>query len=230
MELGKAVSYIFQDKRWPTKLLIGWLVSLVPILNFAFTGYVTKTINNVEKKQDEPLPEWDDFGKKFALGFYMWVASIIYAIPVILLSFIFIVPVAIAGNGNISDTMGAVIAGTGALVTCLIVLYALALSLFLPAMNINLGRKETFGSVFEIGEFLRIFRTNSGDYLVAWIMTLVWAIVIGFVASILIAGLSIIPCIGWVAGFLIAALVGVAIPLVYAHLFGQVAAKDTLAA
>lgn len=230
MELGKSVTYIFQDKRWPTKLLIGWLVSLVPILNFAFTGYVTQTIRNVEQRMDDPMPEWDDFGKKFVLGFYIWLAGIVYAIPIILISIIFVVPVAIAGEGNVSDTMGTIMAGTGLVVSCVIILYSLALSLLLPAANINLARKETLGSVFEIGEFFRIFRANTGDYLVAWIMTLVWSIVIGVVAGLLVAVLLIIPCIGWIAAFLIGAVVSVAVPLVYAHLFGQVAAKDTLAA
>lgn len=230
MELGKSVTYIFQDKRWPTKLLIGWLVSLVPILNFAFTGYVTQTIRNVEQRMDDPMPEWDDFGKKFVLGFFIWLAGIVYAIPIILISIIFVVPVAIAGEGNVSDTMGTIMAGTGLVVSCVIILYSLALSLLLPAANINLARKETLGSVFEIGEFFRIFRANTGDYLVAWIMTLVWSIVIGVVAGLLVAVLLIIPCIGWIAAFLIGAVVSVAVPLVYAHLFGQVAAKDTLAA
>lgn len=230
MELGKSVTYIFQDKRWPTKLLIGWLVSLVPILNFAFTGYVTQTIRNVEQRMDDPMPEWDDFGKKFVLGFYIWLAGIVYAIPIILISIIFVVPVAIAGEGNVSDTMGTIMAGTGLVVSCVIILYSLALSLLLPAANINLARKETLGSVFEIGEFFRIFRANTGDYLVAWIMTLVWSIVIGVIAGLLVAVLLVIPCIGWIAAFLIGAVVSVAVPLVYAHLFGQVAAKDTLAA
>ena len=76
MDVTKSITYIFQDKRWFTKLLIGWLVSLVPILNFAFTGYSTETIKNVENKREFPLPEWDDFGKKFVLGFYMWIAGL----------------------------------------------------------------------------------------------------------------------------------------------------------
>jgi hypothetical protein len=228
MELGQAFTYIFKDKRWFSKLLVGWLVSIVPILNFAFTGYVTQTIRNVEGKLEEPLPEWDDFGKKFVLGFFMWLAGIVYALPVILLSIIFFVPVAIAGNSQSSDTWAALLTGAGILVGCIMLLYGLALSLFLPAMNINLARKGTVGSVFEIGEFIKIFRANTGDYLVAWIMTIVWAVVIGFVGGLLITVLAIIPCIGWIVAFVLGGLIGVIIPVVYAHLFGQVAAKQSL--
>jgi hypothetical protein len=225
MEIGKSFTYIFQDKRWFSKLLIGWLVSLVPILNFAFTGYITETIRNVETTREEPLPEWDEFGRKFVLGFYMWVAGIVYSLPIILLSLIFLVPVIVTSNGEMSDTFSGLMAGTTIIFTCISLIYVLALTLFLPALNINLARKGTFGSVFEIGEFFRIFRANTGDYLVAWIMTIVWAVVIGFIGGLLITALALIPCIGWIAAFILGALLGVVIPLVYAHLFGQVAAK-----
>jgi hypothetical protein len=225
MELGKSFTYIFQDKRWPTKLLLGWLVSIVPILNFAFTGYIPQTIRNVEGKMEEPLPEWDDFGKKFVLGFFLWVAGIIYSIPIIIVASLSIIPLALAGNSS-SDVVGALVAGTGVVVACLIIIYGLLLSLLLPALNINLARKGTFGSVFQIGEFFRIFRSHTGDYLVAWIMTLVWSIAIGVVGGLLIAFLMIIPCIGWILGFIVGGLITIIPMLVYAHLFGQVAAKD----
>jgi len=228
MELGKAFTYIFQDKRWFGKLIIGWLVSIVPILNFAFTGYVTHTIRNVEADQPEPLPEWDDFGQKFVLGFYLWVAGLIYALPILILAFIFIVPVIVASSGNTSDTIGSIIAGTGVLVGCIVFIYALALSFLMPALNINLARKSSFGSMFQFSEFFRIVRQNSGDYIVAWLMTIVWSIVIGLVGGLLVTVLLIIPCLGWIAGFILGGLMGVIVPVVYAHLFGQVAAKDKL--
>jgi hypothetical protein len=229
MDIGKSVTYFFQDKRWFSKLLIGWLVNLVPILNFAFTGYVTETIRNVETNMEDPLPEWDGFGEKFVLGFFVWLAGIVYSIPLIILSIIFIIPAAVAGNEQNSNAVTGILAGTTIVFACIAIIYALALTLFLPAMNINLARKRTIGSVFEIGEFFRIFRVNTGDYLVAWIMSLVWGIVIGVIGGLLITFLLIIPCVGWIAAFIIGALMTVAIPLIYAHLFGQVAAKDTLA-
>jgi len=225
MELGKSFTYIFQDKRWLTKVLVGWLVSLVPILNFAFTGFVTQTIRNVEQKLEDPMPEWDDFGKKFMLGFYMWVAGVVYALPLILLSLIFVIPAAVAGDSN-SDVVTSLFAGTAVVFSCLAFIYGLALTLFMPAMNINLARKETFGSVFEVGQFLKIFRANTGDYLIAWIMTIVWSIVISLVLGVIIVLLSWTICIPWV----LAGMIGVIIPLVYAHLFGQVAARELNAA
>ncbi len=226
MDVTKSITYIFQDKRWFTKLLIGWLVSLVPILNFAFTGYSTETIKNVENKREFPLPEWDDFGKKFVLGFYMWIAGLVYALPILILTSLFIIPILFTSNGDMGDAAGAIIGGSALVYTCIVGLYGLALTLFLPALNINLARKGTLGSCFALSEIIRIFSRNSGDYLLSWLMTVVWAVAILTAVSIITPFLILIPCIGWIAAFMLGGLAGVAIPLVYAHLFGQVAARE----
>jgi hypothetical protein len=220
----KSLTYMFEDRRWISKLLLGYLVSLVPILNFALTGYVTQTIQNVERKRPELLPEWDEFGKFFKNGFFMTVAGFVYSLPLIVISGLSVFPAYISENGW--DSGQAVLAGAGILVGCLALLYALALSLILPAANINLARKETFESVFEIREFFRIIRENSSNYLTAWVMTLVWAIVVGILVSVLYVILVFVICVGWLAMFFVGAIVTVAVPLIYAHLFGQVAAKD----
>ena len=224
MDIMKSFTYMFEDRRWISKLLLGYLVSLVPILNFALTGYVTQTIKNVERKEPEPLPEWDEFGKFFKNGFFMTVAAFVYSLPLIVISGLSVFPAYMTENGW--DSGRAVLAGAGILVGCLALLYALALSLILPAANINLARKETFESVFEIREFFRIIRENSSDYLTAWVMTIVWAIALGILVSVLYVILVFIICVGWLAMFFVGAIVTVAVPLIYAHLFGQVAAKD----
>jgi hypothetical protein len=224
MDIMKSLTYMFEDRRWISKLLLGYLVSLVPILNFALTGYVTQTIQNVERKRPELLPEWDEFGKFFKNGFFMTVAGFVYSLPLIVISGLSVFPAYISENGW--DSGQAVLAGAGILVGCLALLYALALSLILPAANINLARKETFESVFEIREFFRIIRENSSNYLTAWVMTLVWAIVVGILVSVLYVILVFVICVGWLAMFFVGAIVTVAVPLIYAHLFGQVAAKD----
>ena len=38
MDVGKSVGYVFEDQKWTNKLLIGMLVSIVPIVNFALFG------------------------------------------------------------------------------------------------------------------------------------------------------------------------------------------------
>ncbi|NOK63647.1 MAG: hypothetical protein GFH27_549297n11 [Chloroflexi bacterium AL-W] len=76
MNIGKAISYVFEDERWISKVLLGGLIAAIPILNFAAIGYMIKTARNVAYGNPRPLPEWgEDFGDTFMLGFHGFVIS-----------------------------------------------------------------------------------------------------------------------------------------------------------
>ena len=68
MDIGKSFSFAFEDKQWLSKLGLGAVIAMVPILNFAWSGYMVEIIRNVMKNVQEPLPNWDDIGKKFSEG------------------------------------------------------------------------------------------------------------------------------------------------------------------
>ncbi|PWH20913.1 MAG: hypothetical protein DDG58_00470, partial [Ardenticatenia bacterium] len=84
MDIGIAFSYMFQDRDWLKKILIGGVISLIPIVNFAALGYVVQLVRNVRDGQDLPLPEWDQFGEYFVSGLYLFLVYVVYAIPIIL--------------------------------------------------------------------------------------------------------------------------------------------------
>ena len=46
MDIGLSFSYMFEDKDWIKKILIGGLISLIPIVNFAALGYVVQLVRN----------------------------------------------------------------------------------------------------------------------------------------------------------------------------------------
>lgn len=228
MELGEAFTYIFKDKRWFTKVIIAALVSTAPVINFAFAGYIANLIRNIEENCDEPLPSWDEIGKPFRLGLYLWVAGIVFSLPILILALLYIVPATLTGTGNNSESFSSIFISGGIILACLFFLYTLALSLLIPALYINLARKETFNSVFEISEFIKIFRSNPGDYLIAWLVTLISSIFIVGIGMLLIIIVVFIPIVGWLAAYYISLLISVSISLVFAHLFGKVAAKNKL--
>jgi hypothetical protein len=59
------------------------------------------------------------------------------------------------------------------------------------------------------------------DILIAFLVTLV----AGFAIALVVGILSLIPCLGWIAAFLIGLAVGPYISYVTGHLYGQIAAK-----
>ena len=56
MQLEKAFTYWYKDPKWMSKMVIAALISLVPILSFAFFGYINEIIRRVTRDDTEPLP------------------------------------------------------------------------------------------------------------------------------------------------------------------------------
>jgi len=224
MDIGKSFSYPFEDNKWISKLIIGALVSIVPILNFAWAGYLVDLVKNVMNRAAEPLPEWTDFGDKFMKGLYIWVAGLIYALPVICLGTIFGVTAGVSLSSVTEDTantLGSVFSGVGILFACLM------LSFFYPAMIIHFAGKEQFGSLFEIGAIIKVATSKLSPYLTAWLIGIVAAIVVGIVIGLVSLVLNIIPCVGWILAWVVGGLAGVYTTAVWGHLFGQVAGGGT---
>lgn len=226
MQIGKAFTYTFEDAKWFSKLLIGALISIVPFLNIAWGGYTCEIIRRVSRQDPEPLSGWDDLGTKFMQGLVLVIAGFIYSLPIVILS-LFTIPLFIGAastEGDISNMLATAGTGVGFLLGCVIVLYVLALTVFMPAVQINYALKATFGSCFEIGAIIRVATSNLGNYLLAWLAYLVFGLLAGLVGGGIASILGIIPCIGWILAILITAVITPLVGVVYAHLFGQVAA------
>ncbi len=227
MQIGKAFTYAFEDAKWFSKLLIGALISIVPVLNIAWGGYTTEIIRRVSRQAPEPLADWDDLGKKFIDGLILFAAGIIYGLPLLVL-FVLMIPIFIsagAAEGDLQDILTAASAGISILLSCLAILYGLFLSLIFPAVQVNFARKGNFASCFEIRNIVRLATGNLGDFLLAWLAYLVFSVIAGTIGSAAISILAIIPCIGWVLALVLGALITPLIGVVYAHLFGQVGAS-----
>ncbi len=225
MDIGKAFSYPFEDEEWFSKSLIGALVAAIPIVNFAWGGYVIDLLKNIINGSTRPLPQWSDFGDKWMKGGMMFVAGLIYGIPVLVMACI---PLTLIGgvsafqSDNLSDAVGTLFAGVGGLFACLIFLYSLGLSFYYPAIYIHFAQQGEFRAFFEFSQINNIIRADLSKYLTAWLVSLVAAIVVGVVAGAVSAVLGFIPCIGWLISWVFAAIVGVYLAYLYTHLFAQV--------
>ena len=228
IDLGRALDHPFRDKDWATKLLIGAGISLVPVLNLAVNGYSLEVLRNTEHGQDVPLPKWDDLGKHFIEGLKLFVAQLVYSIP--MLAVIFVMMVMSLGYGwsmghfstsarNTMDSGFAIVAFT---LSCVCVLYGLLIAFLTPAMYVQVARTGTIGSAFHLNEMLSLIQHNVGDYIVVVLMPLLVGIVIGVVFSII----SVIPFVGlclMVPMMVLLFLVTPYIAVVCGHLYGQLA-------
>ena len=222
MEFERALTYAADDKEWFKKLGIGALISLVPILNFAWIGYIIEIVRNVSEGHDLPLPGWENLGEKFKSGLIIFLVFFLYTLPALL---VFILPgmyFYLQASSNGSEAINwMTIAGTS--FYCLFAVYFLAISFLFPAMMIRYSRLGTFRSCFQVKEIINLALRNIGEYVIAWGAGWLFALLINFVA-VIIGALLIITCIGPIVVPIAAS---VYTSLVVTHLFGQVGARQS---
>lgn len=225
MDVNKSIRYVFDDKQWISKLVIGALLSMLGFLivpALILQGYVVKIIRGVMNGDRDSLPEWDNWGELLRDGFFVTVAQLVYTLPFIIL--MIVGGLATGGLASVTgnnDLAAVAATGGGILLMCLILLIVIAFLFLTPAILIQYAIKDDFGATFRFGEVFDIIRNNMADILIAFLVTLVAA----FAVSLIIGVLSIIPCLGWIAAFLIGLAVGPYISYVSGHLYGQIAGK-----
>ena len=204
MEMGKAFTYIFDDESWITKILIGGILGIIPIVNFAVLGYVVETIRNVAQGVEKPLPEWSEFGAKFVKGLVVLIIGFIYAIPIwLIMGCVWAATLAVGGgNGNGEGLIALVLLP----LYCLVGLYGLVLAILSPAILVNYAVTGEVGSAFRFGEIFGLITSNLGNYIIALILAWVASVIAGF--GVIACGVGVLFTSFW--GY-----------LVMAHLFGQ---------
>jgi len=204
MNFAKAFTYIFDDKRWLEKLVIPLLVTLIPIIGWMVAaGYLMRVTRNVAEHQPEPLPELE-FGADLGRGFKVFVANLAYGLPILLITTLLFLPLALSGNNNevrIFAILSALLGGF------LILLYALFMTVMMPPVNANLAVKERIGAAFDFKEIFRMLRNNFKA----------WLIVIG--GSLLCS--AIIAPLGGIVLAVGAIVTGFYSQLIIVHLTGQ---------
>ncbi len=211
MDIGKSFMYVFEDPNWIMKLVIGGLVSLVPIVNFAALGYMVTTLKNVADGQPQPLPEWSNFGDYFMKGLYVFVGALVYVAPIILIyccMFVLSMAAGFGASGN-SDAGGALAGLVGILSFCLwcvVMLFILVVVVIFPAALTRYAVTNQLSVFWDFRGNFDLISKNLANYIIAILIT--W--VAGFVA-----GFGVILCfIGVIFTSFWAQLVG-------AHVYGQ---------
>lgn len=228
MNIEKSFTFPFEDKQWINKLGLGAVITIIPILNFAWTGYLIGLIRNVMNNESEPLPNWDDLGAKFNDGIILFLAGLVYALPMLILIClpvsILVIPAILSGNQNTQDIAN-IIAGVGSAVMlclmCVFMIYVLGLSVVYPVIMVLFAREGTFAACFKFREVFDLIAKNTSSFLVAWGVSVGGSLVVSFVIGIAQAVLNFIPCLGWIASLVLSFSLVVYLSLFSTHLFGQ---------
>jgi hypothetical protein len=228
MDAEKSFSFPFEDQEWISKLGLGALISIVPILNFAWSGYLVDIIRNVMKGHPKPLPAWDDLGKKLTEGLILFAAGLVYAAPLLVALCLPLGMTAssglFSGSSDMRDIGRGLAEAGGVLFLCLFavfLLYALVLSIIYPAILVMFSREGTFASCFKLRQAFALISQNATSFFTAWALSLAASLGAGLIAGFANLVIGFVPCIGWIVGLGLSLAAGVYGTVVYAHLFGQ---------
>jgi hypothetical protein len=226
MDIAQSFTYVFEDKRWLTKLGIGAVIGFfaffllpIPLL----VGYTVAVLRNVRDGHKQPLPEWDNWGELFIDGLMVMIAQFIYTLPLIILMCL-AGGAALASGGLAELSEEAAVAGmmaTFGIAGCLFLAWYVMLLFVSPAIMIQYGRTGQLGACLRFGEVLGLVRTHVGDILFALIAIIVLSVVFGAATSVL----NVIPCLGQIASLILGIFFFPYLVMVTGHLYGQIAAK-----
>jgi hypothetical protein len=196
MDIGRAFSFVFEDENWIVKILIAaaillagvvfsWVLIIPLLLAFILvSGYSAEITRRVIRGNPDELPEWDDWGQFFGDGLKVWVIGIVYALPIIIVSICLAIP-----SGLLAEEAEGLSAVMGVCIGCISLLWAVVMSVTLPAAIAFYVDEEDLGAAFRFGDIFAFVRENLSTYLLTFVMS--------WVAN-LIGSLGSIVCgVGW---------------------------------
>ena len=147
-------------------LMIGTLILTIPLMGYVMNVY----------RGTKPAPEVDGWAKLFVDGILLFIVSIIYAIPVIILEFLVIgATFATTLESNPTAVMTS-LAGAGILAVVMIIV-AIAIAIVSPIGIIRFARTGNLGDAFNFGEIIATIKKIGWlSYILALIVV---AVVIG---------------------------------------------------
>jgi len=209
MDIGRSFTYMFEDQDWIKKILIGGVLLFIPIVNFAVIGYFIEALRNTSEGRELPLPEWDNFGGKFMKGLMAFIASFLYALPIIIVMVVILGLTAMIAGSLDNDAAETVSTICPLIANCLVFVYMILVMLILPAAVIQYALTEQFGAFFRFGDMMALIKANIGGYIIALLVALVAAL-IAEIVGVIACGIGIFFTLMWAY-------------LVSANLFGNLA-------
>ena len=203
MDVGKSIRFIFEDKQWLSKVLIGSLILLVSIpLTFVLvgflglaivTGYSLDVLRNVRAGSARPLPEWRDrWGEWLIEGLKLMLILFVWSLPLIVLNvFTGIGDSMLNLNSGLLNLSGGMMI---AVASCLMLLWGIVVTLATPAIYLRLAETGELGSGFQFNAIYVWTRDHIGDVVIAVILSTLLTlafVLVGSVIGILLCGIGL---------------------------------------
>lgn len=92
LNIDTAIRFVFRDQNWVGKVLVGGFLCLTMIGSIPVLGWALEIQRRAMRGENEPLPEWDDWGKYLVDGFKLWLVQVIWGLPITVCVLLVIIP------------------------------------------------------------------------------------------------------------------------------------------
>ncbi|MCC7445906.1 MAG: DUF4013 domain-containing protein [Anaerolineae bacterium] len=189
IDLGKAVTYAFEDQQWVNKLIILLLVSFIPGLNvIVWSGYALTIARNIMQGEQFPLPNWENWSDIAVRGLLSIAAGFLYFLPIILLGCCLSVAQPLLSDRS---STGSLFVAVQCCASVIALIYGLAAGLLLMVGNVRFVQTDQFKSFTDIGRRIEDLRRTTNPFITLFVYQLIVSIIAG-VASTILA----ITCVG----------------------------------
>lgn len=188
MNIERGFRFVFQERNWFGKIIVGGVMMLfsfliVPLL--IYYGYLVEVAKRTIKEEQQLLPEWDEIGRKLANGFKLAVIIIVYLIPFfILLGISFPFSTLEFENFKSREIITYImplppnlflkweLTGISFLLFLSSLVYIILFALILPFIIGKFAENESINDAFAISDIFSMFRDNIGDAIIVFLLTI----------------------------------------------------------
>ncbi len=182
MNIERGFRFVFQEKNWFGKVVVGGLMILFSFLIFPlliYLGYLVEVTKRTIKDESELLPDWDNIGQKLANGFKLLVIILVYLIPFFIL-LVLTIPFAefeidsFKGREIIAFipmSLEGEFSGISLLFFFSSILYAVLFTLIFPFVVGKFAESEFINDAFAISDIFGMFRDNLGDAVIVFLLS-----------------------------------------------------------
>lgn len=211
IDLGRSVSFAFEDRQWASKLIVLIILGFVPGLNvLLWTGYAVSVARNMMRGDSLPLPAWDQWSDIAVRGLLMIVATALYFSPALLgVCCLLLATVVVSPNAQ------EVLTTLRCVSTALVVLYGSTISILVGTGHMRYAQSDQFYRYLDVGGRVRDLQRAPGLFLTLFLYESAISFVVGLVVVvalvIFLGALSLISNLGGVLAVIAIAVLAVAL-------------------
>lgn len=190
INLSQALGFPFQSNNWLASLIIGGILFVVPLGIIFLGGFYIDVMRRIVNDDPDPMPAWNEWGKKFKDGLILFTLTIIYVLLPMIVAYLPGLLVTLAGE----EETGLIISLVGAILGTLLAYLFIPLALgqyvesdrFVEGLNVaKLSKRILSNPLRYLGNCaITFFALFVGIFVISIVNAIGTALVVGLLCTI----------------------------------------------